>query len=424
MHTHTRTRTHTHTHARTHTHTPHNTQARDVLTYGTSACVQHAFRRYCYKRLDILRQQRPKSAHRDGKRGAGSGAAPTGQRWWLERDKGVELSPAQIEMRLLATRALDGDWRNLVAGGGSGQAGEQGRAAGCPKAASANGANASGGQAEDCVVIEDDEDSQSADRAPGAVRGIAAEAKETEGGGQRQMKRVLERVVVPADDGSEDDDVPLAVKQQKLRDAKRAAGEEGGSSSSAVSRSSSASSSSSCASSVSCPSPTAMAEAAEKRGRSSGADDAGATCATEASERKGKTSEPPAKKSKKQEEEGEEARESPDAGQHMDQDDTRTNVDPANVRAADSVGGAQISGCETVNSADQVVKGAQEGVVEVKPDPESTSRALGVPREMVGGWAEEDVEMLAKHLSAHETGGMSRRELARQGMLEAFVVAV
>jgi len=167
-----------------------------------------------------------------------------------------------------------------------------------------------------------------------------------------------------------------------------------------------------------------MAEAAEKRGRSSGADDAGATCATEASERKGKTSEPPAKKSKKQEEEGEEARESPDAGQHMDQDDTRTNVDPANVRAADSVGGAQISGCETVNSADQGVKGAQEGVVEVKPDPESTSRALGVPREMVGGWAEEDVEMLAKHLSAHETGGMSRRELARQGMLEAFVVAV
>ena len=36
-----------------------NIQARDVMTYGTHACTQHAFRRYCYKRLDSLRQVCP-----------------------------------------------------------------------------------------------------------------------------------------------------------------------------------------------------------------------------------------------------------------------------------------------------------------------------------------------------------------------------
>ena len=32
-------------------------QARDILTYGTRSCTQHAFRRYCFKRLEALRQQ-------------------------------------------------------------------------------------------------------------------------------------------------------------------------------------------------------------------------------------------------------------------------------------------------------------------------------------------------------------------------------
>jgi hypothetical protein len=32
-------------------------QARDILTYSTRSCTQHAFRRYCFKRLEALRQQ-------------------------------------------------------------------------------------------------------------------------------------------------------------------------------------------------------------------------------------------------------------------------------------------------------------------------------------------------------------------------------
>ena len=35
-----------------------------------------------------------------------------------------------------------------------------------------------------------------------------------------------------------------------------------------------------------------------------------------------------------------------------------------------------------------------------------------------------DLEVPMNHLSAYETGEMSLRELARQGVLEAFVVAV
>jgi hypothetical protein len=392
---------------------PHiHTQARDVLTYGTRACVNHAFRRYCYKRLDTLRQQRPKSTR--------GGAAPAGQRWWLERDKGVELSPAQIEMRLLATRALDGDWSNLVGGGGGGRAVEQGRAAGPSEAASAT---VGGGQTGDCIVIDDDKDAHNAEKVDERVRGTAVGERDR-ADCQGRSKRVLERVVPPADDGSEEDDVPLAVKQQRLRDSKRAAGEEGDSSSSAVSRSSSASSSSSGASSVSCPSPTAMAEAAEKRGRSSGADKAGATAVAGGSTRTGNEVEPPSKKCKKQDG-GEEVEESPCDGQHeaMDQDDTSAKLDQAKTRTADSKEGVQISGRGAGKEEYQGVEGAEEGT-EVKLDSESTSRVLGVPREMVCGWAEGDLKVLMNHLSAYETGEMSLRELARQGVLEAFVVAV
>ena len=400
-------------HVRTNTHT--HTQARDVITYGTRACVNHAFRRYCYRRLDALRQQRPKCTR--------GGAAPAGQRWWLERDKGVELSPAQIEMRLLATRALDGDWSNLVGGGGCGRVVEQGRAA-CPsKAASAAVGHESGGQTGDCIVIEDDKDAHNAEKAGEGVRGTAA-GEEDRADGQGRSKRVLERVVPPADDGSEEDDVPLAVKQQRLRDLKRAAGEEGDPSSSVVSRSSSASSSSSGASSVSCPSPTAMAEAAEKRGRSSGADKAGATAAAGGSKRTGNEMEPQSKKSKKQDGGGE-VEESPGEGQHdaMDQDDNSAKLDQAKTRTTDSNEGVQSSGRGAGKEECQGAEGAEEGK-EVKFDTESISRLLGVPREMVCGWAEGDLDVMMNHLLAYETGEMSLRELARQGVLEAFVVAV
>ena len=350
------------------------------------------------------------------------GAAPAGQRWWLERDKGVELSPAQIEMRLLATRALDGDWSNLVGGGGCGRAVEQGRAAGPSKAASATVGHERGGQTGDCIVIEDDKNAHNAEKVGERVRGTAV-GEEDRADAQGRSKRVLERVVPPADDGSEDDDVPLGVKQQRLRDTKRAAGEEGDSSSSAVSRSSSASSSSSGASSVSCPSPTAMAEAAEKRGRSSGADKAGATAVAGGCNGTGNEMEPPFKKSKKQDG-GEEVEESPCDGQHdvMDQDDTSAKLDQAEPRTADNNERVQISGRGAGKEEYQGV-GPEEGK-EVQLDTESTSRVLGVPREMICGWAEGDLEVLMNHLSAYETGEMSLRELARQGVLEAFVVAV
>ena len=83
----------------------------------------------------------------------------------------------------------------------------------------------------------------------------------------------------------------------------------------------------------------------------------------------------------------------------------------------------QISGREARKEEYQGVEGTEEGK-EVKLDTESTGRVLGVPREMVCGWAEGDLEVLMNHISAYETGEMSLRELARQGVLEAFVVAV
>ena len=43
---------------------------------------------------------------------------------------------------------------------------------------------------------------------------------------------------------------------------------------------------------------------------------------------------------------------------------------------------------------------------------------------MVAGWVEADLEMLRVHLSAQDTGDVVVSEVAREGMLEAFVVAV
>jgi hypothetical protein len=167
-----------------------------------------------------------------------------------------------------------------------------------------------------------------------------------------------------------------------------------------------------------------MAEAAEKRGRSSGAVMAGATAVAGGSNRTGKEVEPPSKKSKKQNG-GEELEESPCDGQHdaMDQDDTSAKLDQAKTRTADSNEEVQISGSGAGKEEYQGVEGTEEGK-EVKLDTESTGRVLGVPREMVCGWAEGDLEVLMNHISAYETGEMSLRELARQGVLEAFVVAV
>ena len=138
-------------------------QARDVLTYGTQACINHAFRRYCYKRLDSLRQQRPRAAA-----GGGGGGARAGdnQRWWVERDKGIELGPAQIEQRLLATRALNGGWNQVPLAAGRKEGG--GVAGVCEAAAveavefgaRGRGAPAAGFDSKlgDVVVVGDDED--------------------------------------------------------------------------------------------------------------------------------------------------------------------------------------------------------------------------------------------------------------------------
>jgi hypothetical protein len=84
----------------------------------------------------------------------------------------------------------------------------------------------------------------------------------------------------------------------------------------------------------------------------------------------------------------------------------------------------QISGREARKEEYQGVEGTEEGKeVKLDRDTESTSRVLGVPREMVCEWVEGDLEVLMNHLES-ETGGMPLREFARQGVLEAFVVAV
>ena len=53
-----------------------------------------------------------------------------------------------------------------------------------------------------------------------------------------------------------------------------------------------------------------------------------------------------------------------------------------------------------------------------------TKAVLGVADDTIGGWVEGDLAMLESYLAEHDTGQMTLGEVARQGLLEAFVVAV
>ena len=347
-------------------------QTRDVLTYGTQACINHAFRRYCYKRLDMLRQQRPKTsaaAGRDARAGADS------QRWWVERDKGIELNSAQIELRLLATRALMGGWNDVHA----------------PGRCSDDHSNDNGPQpnvaakvSDDCVLIEDDDDSGLGHKeGSSSVKCESKDGSEEHAGDQKKV--VLERVRDEAEDDSEDDDLPLALKQQKLRLAAQAARtatpHEG--SDSANSACAGRSSSSSSCSSVSCPSPTA---AAEKRARIT--DGTMHSCNHGYEGHADEAARPPAKKGRRDDKTGM----IPSGGKRDDGED-------GNVGGAGNKLGSEL-------------------------DLEHVKALLGLADETISGWVATDLEMLAKYLSDHDTGDRALIDVARQGLLEAFVAAV
>jgi hypothetical protein len=151
----------------------------------------------------------------------------------LERDKGIELSSAQIELRLLATRALNGGWNDvpLPAGRKESGVGAGGGGAGAVKVCSRGSGAAAAGAAStqgDGVVIDDAEEpakgvegaagaGQTRHREGAAAGGVAHATGEVSGSGEKgsgRHKALLERVrAAAAGDDSEDDDLPLAVKQ-------------------------------------------------------------------------------------------------------------------------------------------------------------------------------------------------------------------
>ena len=400
-----------------------------MLTYGTHACITHAFRRYCYKRLDSLRQQRPKAANvRPGGGGAGGegGSAGSAQRWWVEKDKGIELSAAQIEMRLLASRALHGGWDEVIQGGEGSRDGSHGpglaRAVGpssqgpSSKEGSKESPQRDGGKADtdECIVIEDDKASPSKAGGHGGDCGdCGADRSEAGDGGGASLpqKPVLKRVAVGAEcnagdvGDSDDDDLPLAIKQQKFRDARRAArkeeaGEEADEDScSSASHSSSSSSSSSSASSVSCPSPTSMAAAAAAN-KGGGSDHIAPAASSSHQNMISTSAEPPLKKLK-----GEDGAEESVCAQLEAQQRGK--------------GEAQANTAMEEEERDREARDAA-----ATADVQLACAVLGVTREIVRGWAGADLEMLAEHLSEHDTGELSLRDLAKQGLFEAFVVAV
>jgi len=364
----------------------------------------------------------------------------------VERDKGMELSSAQIEMRLLATRALNGRWDDNVP-----SASEVGVSSGSGAVKDRQGVGSGGvagagaeGKEDECILIEPDADVPSGSSRQGGV------AQGTGG-------RVLKRMEIGGED-SEDDDVPLAVKQQKLHAAKLAAGEEddkNASSSSCVESRSSSSSSSSSA--VSCPSPTAIAEAAARQERK-GDSGEGSSAAAGVSRGDGSTSDSaqrPAKK-RKENESGQQVVEqngqqdalgastSKSAGAGRDAGEggsaggvstTTTTSEKATsddiVVVEDMEQTGQTRGCvEAKNIEERSAEGENGGGLdeETTPDLELTRAVLGVTAEMVIGWAAADLEMLRSYLAAHNSdeaaGGAALEEVARQGVLEAFTVAV
>ena len=345
-------------------------QARDVLTYDVAACLTHAFRRYCHKRLDALRQQRPHAAGNAGKERSGR---PGGEQWWLERDQGMDLNNAQIESRLLATRALKGGWQDLP---------------------DKDHVVTPAGPAGAACAVDNKSDNMEEDGQKVGARIVG-------------KKRMLHRMTEDAAEDESDDNETLAAKEQRMRAANEFLR--------SSSESCSAASSDSDDSEVSCPSPFA---AAAQRARSQNGL-GGSRAAEDASGDHQDLGRRPAKKNCVLE-----------TSQAADACNTSPSVSV--VRQTEDRGGSKgitVQGNVTADLKEH--RGVQNDSKQRRNDDsseekmlESTQAVLGLTSDMLRKWITADLKAFRDHLAGQDTGDLGNGEVARQGLLESFLVAV
>ena len=353
-------------------------QARDVLTYDVAACLSHAFRRYCHKRLDALRQQRP---HAAGNAGKGRSGRPGGEQWWLERDEGMDLNNAQIESRLLATRALKGVWQDLP---------EKDHVV-----TPAGPAGAACSRASVCAVDNKSDNIEEDGQKLGAkVLG---------------KKRMLHRMTEDAAQDESDDNETLAAKEQRMRAANEFLRSSSGSCAG------SAASSDSDDSEVSCPSPFAAAAQRARSQNGLGENRAAANASSDHQD----LGRRPAKKT---------------CVLETSQAAHACNFAPsvAVLRQAENRGGSEgIIGQGDVTADLKEHCGMQDNSKQWLNDDsseekmlEATHAVLGLTRDMLRKWITADLKAFRDHLVGQDTGDLGNGEVARQGLLESFLVAV